>query len=192
MSSTATIIPFNFLHADQIFPLVTPDLSDMLQQGKGNNMYMPTDGGVDRAERWVAVHRNLTLSSLLWKTVNAHQGTIGAEWQTSCFFCSLLDISPESTQATSMQANLISSSETDNAQTFAVHSYVDNQVRLSTTLCLIQFHPTTQGLSYYCLHTYSQIWSVSHTQNPYEIISNYDIQSVEELVANGFIIESKN
>lgn len=184
-SSAAAIVPFDFLHADQIFPLVTPDLADMLRQGKGKNMYMPTDGGVDRAERWVAVHRNLTLSSLLWQTVNAHQGTIGAEWETSCFFCSLLEISPGSAQATSMQENLILSSETNNTQTFVVHSYVDNLVRLSTTLCLIQFHPTTGGLSYYCSHTYSQIWSVLHTRNPYEIISNYDVQSIEDLATNG-------
>lgn len=177
--------PYDFLHADQIFPLVTPDLVDMLRQGMGNNKDLPINGLIDRAEQWIAVHRNPTLSSLLWQTVNAHQGTADSEWQTSCFFCSLLEISKGSAQAISIQNSLISSTS-NNTQTFVVNSYIDNKLRLSTTLCLIKLNQTTDGLSYYCLHTFSQIWSISHVNNPYTILGNYnDVQNVEDLGNNG-------
>ncbi|KAG2207876.1 hypothetical protein INT47_010860 [Mucor saturninus] len=177
--------PFDFLHSDQIFPMVTPDLVDLLIQGKGSNKELPVNGSIDRAERWVSVHRNSTLSSLLWQTVNSHQGTVGSDWRASCFFCSLLDINEESSQAMDIQNSLIASTS-DDKQTFAIHSYIDNKLRLSTTLCLIKLDQETNGLSYYCLHTYSQLWTISHVGNPYTILGNYnEVHDVRDLGNHG-------
>lgn len=177
-------VPFDFLHADQIFPMVTPDLADLLLQGKGNKN-LPVNGTIDRAERWVAIHRNTTLSSLLWQTVNSHQGTVDSDWQTSCFFCSLLDSDIELSQETSIRDSILSSIS-NATKIFAVNSYIDNKLRLSTTLCLIEFDQATEGLSYYCLHTYSQIWSISHDSNPYKILGNYnDVQDVADFGNHG-------
>lgn len=181
-NDTSFTTPYNFVHADQIYPLVTPDLADMLRQGRDVGAAMPTNGSIDRAERWVAVHRTRTLSSVLWQTVNAHAGQVGSDWQEACFLCSLLGIKAGSAQATSIANSLIASSKTPTTtQTFALQSYIDNNYRLSTTLCLIQLNATTNGLAYHCLHTYSQLWSIYHEGNPYNILGSYNDMSAADL-----------
>ena len=164
--------PYDLLHSDQFFPLQTPDIADLLRQGRNTSAPMPSHGSIDRAERWVAVHRTETLSSLVWQTANAHEGQVGSDWQTTCFLCSLLDLPQNASQITTIQNSLLSST-TGTTQAYAVHSSVDGKYRLSTALCLLQLNQATQGLSYFCLHSYSQIWSISHLLNPYMINGKY-------------------
>lgn len=179
--SAASVVPYDLLHSDQFSPLQTPDIADLLRQGRNKTAPMPSGGSIDRAERWVALHRTETLSSLLWQTVNAHEGQVGDNWQSTCFLCSLLDLKRGSAQIINIQNSLISASTT-NSLTYAVHSYVDRNYRLATMVCLLQLNNETQGLSYHCLHTFSQLWSMSHLQNPYKINGKYnDFKTASDL-----------
>ncbi|RCI05251.1 hypothetical protein CU098_007265 [Rhizopus stolonifer] len=147
--TSLTSSKYDLLHGDQFTPLNTPDLSDLLRQGRRKGEGIPTQGAIDRAERWSAIHRTATLSSVLWQSVNAHAGESGSDWQTACFFCQLIGIQNNS-------------------------SYVDQEYRLSTVLCLVEANATSGGISYWCLHTFSQLWNVYHEHNPYAFFGSYD------------------
>ncbi|CEP13488.1 hypothetical protein [Parasitella parasitica] len=165
--------PLNLLHADQFFPLATPDLSDLLKQGKRRGEGLPVNGSVDRAERWSAIHRTATLSTVLWQTVNAHTGVATSLYQDDCFLCQLIGIAPA--QAATLQQELTTSA-------YAVQTSVDANYRLSTVLCLLrptdsstqQQQQQQQQTSYWCLHTYTQLWNVYHEHNPYVFFGSYD------------------
>lgn len=181
-SDSVILNPYDLLNSDQIFPLQTPDIADLLRQGRNTNSPMPSNGNTDRAERWVAIHRTETLSSLLWQAANAHEGKADNTWQSTCFLCSLLNLPRGSPQLTSIEQNLISSLPVANARTYAIRSYIDTNYRLTTMLCLLRLDATTEGLSYHCLHTYSQLWSISHENNPYTLNGNYnDFKTASDL-----------
>jgi hypothetical protein len=156
--------PFDILHADQFFPLATPDLSDLLRQGRRRGEEVPVNGSVDRAERWSAIHRTSTLSTVLWQTVNAHAGAVSILDEEDCFLCQLIGIT--STQASNLQQMTTSS--------YAVQTEIDSNYRLSTVLCLLEPSLSTKQMSYWCLHTYTQLWNVYHEQNPYSFFGSYD------------------
>ncbi|KAI8647534.1 hypothetical protein BD408DRAFT_408099 [Parasitella parasitica] len=161
-----TTSPLNLLHADQFFPLATPDLSDLLRQGRRRGEGLPANGSVDRAERWSAIHRTATLSTVLWQTVNAHTGVVTSVYQDDCFLCQLIGITPA-------QASALSQELTTNV--YAVQTSVNANYRLSTVLCLLRpSDSSTQQISYWCLHTYTQLWNVYHEQNPYAFFGSYD------------------
>lgn len=174
--------PYDLLGSDQIYPLQTPDLADLLRQGRNPNAPMPSNGNIDRAERWVAIHRTETLSSLLWQAANAHEGKVDSTWQATCFLCSLLNLPRGSPYLQSIQQSLLASLPVANARTYAIRSYPDTNYRLTTMLCLLRLDASTGGLSYHCLHTYSQIWSISHESNPYTLNGNYnDLKTAADL-----------
>ncbi|KAL9540474.1 hypothetical protein MBANPS3_009663 [Mucor bainieri] len=152
--------PLDLLHADQFFPLITPDLSDLLRQGRRRGEGVPVNGTVDRAERWSAIHRTPTLSTVLWQTVNAHAGVANITNDGPCFLCQLIGITPA--QATALTAT----------SSYAVQTAVDDNYRLSTVLCLLE--PSSSHMSYWCLHTYTQLWNIYHEQNPYAFFGSYD------------------
>lgn len=156
--------PLDILHADQFFPLATPDLSDLLRQGRRRGEGVPVNGSVDRAERWSAIHRTSTLSTVLWQTVNAHAGVVSTLDEEDCFLCQLIGIT--ATQASSLQQMSTSS--------YAVQTTVDSNYRLGTVLCLLEPSLSAQQMSYCCLHTYTQLWNVKHEQNPYSFFGSYD------------------
>lgn len=156
--------PLDLLHADQFFPLITPDLSDLLRQGRRRGEGVPVNGSVDRAERWSAIHRTPTLSTVLWQTVNAHAGVANiTENDGICFLCQLIGISPAQA-ATTLSAT---------SSSFAVQTTVEANFRLSTVLCLLE-PSSSSHISYWCLHTYTQLWNVYHEQNPYAFFGSYD------------------
>ncbi|KAI8373442.1 hypothetical protein EDC96DRAFT_572661 [Choanephora cucurbitarum] len=170
-----TFSKYDILNSDQLTPLDTPDLSEMLKQGRRKGEPLPTGGDINRAERWSAIHRTSTLSSVLWQSANAHSGRVGSDWVTNCFFCQLIGIQRHSVEANIIYESLTSTNNTDpNRNTFAIQSYIDQESRLSTVLCTIEFNRTSLGLSYWCLHTYSQLWNVYHTGNPYDFLGSYD------------------
>ncbi|KAK4517671.1 uncharacterized protein ATC70_001012 [Mucor velutinosus] len=152
--------PLDLLHADQFFPLITPDLSDLLRQGRRRGEGVPVNGNVDRAERWSAIHRTPTLSTVLWQTVNAHAGIANITDDGRCFLCQLIGITPA--QAATLSAT----------SSYAVQTVVDDNYRLSTVLCLLE--PSSSHMSYWCLHTYTQLWNIYHEQNPYAFFGSYD------------------
>ncbi|OBZ89802.1 hypothetical protein A0J61_02141 [Choanephora cucurbitarum] len=165
---------YDILNSDQMLPLDTPDLSEMLKQGRRKGEPLPKNGDINRAERWTAIHRTSTLSTLLWQSANAHSGQIGTDWVTNCFFCQLIGIKGNSTEATQIFESL--TEHPNNAtkfNTFAIQSYVDQGFRLSTVLCTVEFNRTSSGLAYWCTHTFSQIWNVEHKENEYEFTANY-------------------
>ncbi|GAN04080.1 hypothetical protein MAM1_0054c03539 [Mucor ambiguus] len=152
--------PLDLLHADQFFPLVTPDLSDMLRQGRRRGESVPVNGTVDRSERWSAIHRTPTLSTVLWQTVNAHAGVANITNDGHCFLCQLIGITPA--QAATLTA----------VSSYAVQTVVEDNYRLSTVLCLLE--PSSSDISYWCLHTYTQLWNIYHEHNPYAFFGSYD------------------
>lgn len=153
--------PLDLLHADQFFPLVTPDLSDLLRQGRRRGEGVPTNGSVDRAERWSAIHRTPTLSTVLWQTVNAHAGVANTTDDDDCFVCQLTGMTPA--QAATLSATTSS---------YAMQTVVDENHRLSTVICLLE--PSSAHMAYWCMHTYTQLWNIYHENNPYAFFGSYD------------------
>ncbi|KAF1796583.1 hypothetical protein V8B55DRAFT_1583775 [Mucor lusitanicus] len=151
----------DLLHADQLFPLITPDLSDLLRQERRRGEGVPVNGTVDRAERWSAIHQTPTLSTVLWQTVNAHAGVANITNDGHCFLCQLIGIITP-TQAAALTAT----------SSYAVQTVVDDNYRLSTVLCLLE--PSASHISYWYLHTYTQLWNIHHDQNPYAFFGSYD------------------
>lgn len=122
---------------------------------------MPVNGTVDRAERWSAIHQTPTLSTVLWQTVNAHAGVANITNDGHCFLCQLIGIITP-TQAAALTAT----------SSYAVQTVVDDNYRLSTVLCLLE--PSASHISYWYLHTYTQLWNIHHDQNPYAFFGSYD------------------
>ncbi|KAI8382955.1 hypothetical protein BD560DRAFT_385621 [Blakeslea trispora] len=171
---------YDILNSDQLVPLDTPDLSEMLKQGRRIGEPLPTGGDINRAERWSAIHRTDTLSSVLWQSANAHSGQVGSDWMTNCFFCQLIGIQRNSAEANTIYESLTTHNNSDrNRNTFAIQSYIDQGSRLSTVLCTVEYNHTTTGISYWCLHTYSQIWNVYHEHNPYAFFGSYGDSALE-------------
>jgi hypothetical protein len=179
---------YDYLHADQFDPLTTPDLSDLLRQGRIVGEAVPSNGSVDRAERWTAIHRTNTLSSLLWQSVNSHAGVVNDYMAGECFFCQLIGVAPGSSEIAAIHASL--ATPATNNLSYALHTTIDGEYRLSTTLCLIQPVGAT-GLSYWCIHTYSQLWNVNHPLNPYSFFGSLEnsangIQQVDQTSGTPF------
>ncbi|OAD00865.1 hypothetical protein MUCCIDRAFT_112282 [Mucor lusitanicus CBS 277.49] len=122
---------------------------------------VPVNGTVDRAERWSAIHQTPTLSTVLWQTVNAHAGVANITNDGHCFLCQLIGIITP-TQAAALTAT----------SSYAVQTVVDDNYRLSTVLCLLE--PSASHISYWYLHTYTQLWNIHHDQNPYAFFGSYD------------------
>lgn len=189
-NSDVFVSKYDYLHADQFDPLTTPDLSDLLRQGRRVGEAVPANGSVDHAERWTAIHRTTTLSSLLWQSVNSHSGTVENYLEPgTCFFCQLIGVQEGSDEMAAVTAAMASS---ENNLSYALHSYIDSGLRLTTTLCLLErTSPTTTSLSYWCIHTYSQLYNVQHNQNPYEFFGNFEnsangLEQVDQTTGTAF------
>ncbi|OBZ85135.1 hypothetical protein A0J61_06811 [Choanephora cucurbitarum] len=166
---------YDILNSDQLTPLDTPDLSEMLKQGRRKGEPLPRNGSINRAERWTAIHRTSTLSSLLWQSVNAHSGTTDADWIMNCFFCQMIGIENYSSEAYLIQESLLNHpNNASRFNTFTIQSYVDQDFRLSTVLCTVEFNRTNSGVNYWCTHTFSQIWNVEHSKNPIDFYKDYN------------------
>ncbi|KAI8334166.1 hypothetical protein EDC96DRAFT_548345 [Choanephora cucurbitarum] len=174
---------YDILNSDQLTPLDTPDLSEMLKQGRRKEEALPKNGDVNRAERWTAIHRTSTLSSLLWQSVNAHSGTTDADWIRDCFFCQMIGIKSSSPQANLIQESLLNyPNNASRFNTFAIQSYVDQDFRFSTVLCTVELNRTTSGVNYWCTHTFSQIWNVVHNKKIINFYRDYkgDVANTEQ------------
>jgi hypothetical protein len=159
---------YSMLAGDQLHPLNTPDLADLLRQGRRRGETLDTNGTIDRAERWTAIHRTANLSTVLWQSVNAHAGSISSSNSTSCFFCQLIGV--DSTTAASMQRQVDNNAVDASSSFVALQTTIDADYRLTTSSCIL-----IPNRSYYwCLHSFTQLWNVYHDSNPYSFILNYE------------------
>ncbi|KAI8382998.1 hypothetical protein BD560DRAFT_431571 [Blakeslea trispora] len=161
---------YDILNSDQMLPLDTPDLSEMLKTGRRKVEALPKNRDINRAERWTAIHNSNYSSYIMWQSTNAHSGETASDWVTNCFFCSLIGIKRDSIEADTIYRSLLTRNSTDpKINTFAIQSYVDDELRLSTVLCTVEYNRTIVGIKYWCVHTFSQVWSVQHDTIPYAI-----------------------
>jgi hypothetical protein len=191
----AGVFAYNVLHADQVessrndssYIYVLPDPSETLHQTT-SIVQAPINGFISRAEKWNVIHQTENISTLVWQTVNVHAGTVDANWETYCFFCNLLDIQSGSGQEVGLKTSVAELSTrqgtaNDTSVLVAIRSYVDMKYRLVTILCSLL--PNGAGLTYNCMHSYTQMWSIDHEAQPYEIIRNLNGLTEADIVKTG-------
>ncbi|KAI8889805.1 hypothetical protein K501DRAFT_282133 [Backusella circina FSU 941] len=190
----AAAFAYNVLHADQVessrndssYIYVLPDPSETLHQTT-SIIQAPTNGFISRAEKWNVIHQTENISTLVWQTVNVHSGTIDANWQTYCFFCNLLGVESGSGEEVGLKTSVTAISalpENETSVLVTIRSSVTEEYRLETILCSILPNGAA-GLTYNCMHSYTQMWSINHESQPYEIIRNLNGLTEADIVKTG-------